>query len=82
MNLQEYYDNHGGLDAERALAEKAGINDRFCYQCRVGIRNPSIQMCKRIVEASDFKVTLRGLLQAQLEVKNIDRYWNGKIPKK
>lgn len=82
MDLQQYFDKHG-LEGERALAAKAELNDRYLYQIRVGIRQPSINVCAKIVAASGYVVTLRGLLKSRLQgnEKTIDRYWNGKKPK-
>lgn len=68
MNLQQFYEQFGHSEII-ALSQKAGLNWRYLYQIRVGLREPSI-------EASDFRLTLSGLLERQLG-NNPNRYWHG-----
>jgi hypothetical protein len=77
MNLVQYYEKFG-LEGERKLAAKALMNPRYIYQVRTGRRNPSVTACKRLIEASGFKLTMRSLLANELNVSNPDRYWSGK----
>jgi len=74
MNLNQFHEKYGPR-ALRAVAVKADLDPCFVYQCRAGIRGLSVESMARLVEASDFKLSLRGLIGAKLKIDNIDRYY-------
>jgi hypothetical protein len=82
VNLQQYYERCGGAEAMNALAERLETSPMYLYQLRTQYpdksgqpRRPSIEMALKMCKASNYQLTLKGLLG----LDNVsDVYWLGR----
>jgi len=61
MNAKEFYSAKGKKAAE-LVAKRAGTTERYLYQISLGHRRPSLDLAKRLVEASNGEIDLVSLL--------------------
>ena len=59
-NLYDLYKKEGA-SVFRRLNEATGANQKYLYQIAIGVRRPSPDLAKKLVEA-DSSLTLEGLL--------------------
>lgn len=64
MDLKQFIEEHG-RDEARRVAEKAGTIWQYVYQCAEGYRRPSVELAKRLVDASDGRLDLLAMLTAE-----------------
>ncbi|HBR96874.1 MAG TPA: transcriptional regulator [Gammaproteobacteria bacterium] len=61
MSAAEYVEAYGWKKAAE-VAERAGTNRAYFYQIAKGIRRPSVELAKRLVEASDNELSFLKLM--------------------
>ncbi len=64
MDAKTFFEKHG-RDESRAVAVAAGTNYAYFYQFVTGARRPSLELAKKLVEASDGRLELLALLEAK-----------------
>lgn len=68
MNAKQFKDLYGQERAEE-VAQKAGTSLAYFLQLAYGHRRPSIELAKRLVEASDNDLDFVSLLDVQVKKK-------------
>jgi len=61
MNAKEFFDTHGREQAER-VATRAGTNLAYFVQIVYGHRRPSVDLAKRLANASGGEMDVAALL--------------------
>jgi hypothetical protein len=66
MNAKQFLDLYG-KGRTREVAEKAGTIYPYFLQIATGKRRPSVELAKKLVEASDHKLDFVSLLSSKTE---------------
>lgn len=66
MNARQFLDLYG-KDRVKEVAEKAGTIYPYFLQMAAGKRRPSVELAKKLVEASDHQLDFVSLLSSKTE---------------